>query len=574
MVLGFRRLRVLVAPWSVWCGAFLFLGCGNPSAPSSDAVQPGTMRVISVTPATITPKDSAFIKNGDFREFWAGAPAPSGFHVVAPGGPSKIQRAPGDPAAGGSSFAALQTWQKPDIATGLDSRFYTNAQGLKPETVYRIEALASGEAGVLAGLGVFELDQTGNANEIAPCAVFVPGGVGTKNNVGYFTTQLGGDVAVTSVLVLASHMPAKMTWHAWRIREAPQDAPEAQTFAQRLAEQNARRKHVDWQLRQIKDEVNAHEGYEKWREQAAPFQQGLQETLDLLKDAGSDIMLGEDGYLFSRFNTLYLLEKELVYQKEGVYFDACAAIIDFDRELSNRGIDLIFVPIPARAECFPDKLVPGTPPTLNIAPQLTKFMQALSEMDVEVIELGGNFRTYRERGDLTYFRTEARLSNWAVARLARILVGRLERYNFLQDPATPRVEYQTASKNVSWRGSLLEGLDKDKQEGYVDEVEAVFTVSDVTGQAFTPPPDSPILLAGDAARWYEQEGASLAAHLSKELRFPVSVLPVDDPGPGIPRKLANQGANYLQGRRVIIWVVPTNYLRSSSAYTWESVALP
>ncbi|MBP8127994.1 MAG: hypothetical protein KA184_00325 [Candidatus Hydrogenedentes bacterium] len=574
MISGSRRLRGLFALWSVICTCGLFHSCGNPSAPAAGAAQPGTMQVITVTPATLSYEDRTLINNGDFREFWAGAPAPSGFHVVAPGGPSEIRRAPGDPAVGGSSFAALQTWQKPDIATSLENRFYTTVQGLKPETLYRVEALASGEAGVLAGLGVFELDQMGNVNEVAPCALTAPGGVGLKNSAGYFTTQMGGDAAVASLLVLASHMPAKMTWHAWRMQEVPQGSPEAQGVAARQTDRDTRRRHMDWQLRQIKEAINAYEGLDRWREQTAPFQQGLQETLDLLKDAGSDIMLGEDGYLFSRFNALYLLEKELVYQKEGTYFDACAAIIDFDRELDNRGIDLIFVPVPARAECFPDKLVPGTPPALNVAPQLAKFVMALSEMDVEVVELAESFRKYRERNELTYFRTDTRLSNRAVARVARILVGRLERYAFLQDPATPRTEYQTASKDVAWRGSLLDGLDKDKQQAYVDEVQSVVSVLDAAGQPFAPPPDSPILLAGDVARWYEQEGASMAAHLSKELRFPVSVLPVGDPGPGIPRKLAEQGADYLKGRRVLVWFVPTNYLRSSTAYTWESVPLP
>jgi len=547
------------------------VGCGKSPAPTPDDVTPGTMRVVSVAPAVAAPVEAPLIENGDFREFWAGATAPSGFHVPA-GGFSEVRRTPGAPAAGGSDFAALQTWEKPDVTAGLEVRFRTEAHGLKPETLYRIEALANGDAGVLAGLGVFEADEAGNAIEIAPCAVFVAGGVGLARYIGHFVTQRGGTAVIASLLVVASRLPASITWHEWRLLEVPEDR--APAVRATLADRDVRRLQVDGQLRRIKDLVNARQGYAAWREQVVPFRQGLQETLDLLKDAGSDIMLGEDGYLFSRFDTLYLLERELVYQKEGTYFDACAGIVDLDRVLSNRGIDLILVAVPARGEMYPDKLVPGTAPDLDVTPQLAKLMQTLSEMDVEVLDLGGVFREQREQDDTIYFRTETRCSNAAVRHMARALAPRLERYAFLRDPAAPRPEYQTVGRNVSWRGALLGGLDTEQQADFVDEVEAVVAVRDATGQPFTPPPDSPILLAGDVARLFEEDAASLTAHLSKELRFPVSVLPVEEPGPGIPKKLAEQGVAYLEGRRVLVWFVPANYLRSSTAYAWERASLP
>lgn len=545
-------------------------GCGGPDTPAEGTLPPGSMELVSVTPVSADTPSGNLLYNGDFSEFWAGAPAPTGFNVPAEGGASKVARGVGLKDRGVSNFSAVQTWDRPDLGMGPEHRLGTQVKGLKPATAYRLEVLAEGGAGVLTGIGVAQLDAKGKATDLVPCSLYVAGGIGPKTYTGHFVTQAGGDHVLTSLLVFADKLPAAVTWYEWRLSEAPGE-PERLAAEARMRDSDGRRKRIEWQLRQFNEMIAGLKGYDAWREKVAPFITNLTETLKLVADTGSDVFEGEDAYLFSRFGSLFLLEQELAYTKESEYTSAVRAIVDFNRQLAGRGIDLIFVPAPVRGAVYPDKLVPGIDPALHVAPQMVRLMQLLNNLDVEAVDMLDVLRASRQRNESVFLRSEARFTSAAIARTARALTGRLDRYSFLESGETPRVEYQTANKPVTWRGSMLKDLPEERQAAYADEAQALTQVLDAQGNLFQAPAKAPIAVMGNVGMQYAEEGGSLAAHLSKELRLPIALLPVQDPGPGAPRKLAELGPDALDGVRVLIWVVPMNYFRESDSYTWESM---
>lgn len=551
--------------------AGLLPGCGGSGAPSGQTLAPGSMELVAVTPVAASGNAPAenLLRNGDFREFWAGAPAPTGFTLPGADGASRVRRGVGHKDRAGSNFSAVQTWDRPDAGMGLTHRFGTQVTGLKPATAYRVEVVADGSVGVLASIGAFQ-SEGDDVVELAPRVLPVTGGIGLKSFVGHFVSQRGGNHTLTSLLASAENMPATVTWYDWRLTEVPGDAAKAEVET-RLRDRDARGMLVNWQLRQLAEVAARFNGHEAWSGKVAPFVENLRETLKLVEDTGTDVFEGEDGFLFSRFDSSFLLETDLVYTEEGRFTQAVGAILDFNRQLANQGINLMVAPVPVRSVIYPEKLAPGTDPHLLVAPQVVRLMQLLNRLDVEAIDMLDYLRKASQNNLSIYLRTEAQLTSAAIARIARLLVTRLERYEFLKSADTPRADYQSANKPVKWRGSLVKELPTDKQAAHADEAQAIAQVLDGQGNLFQPPAKSMIAVMGDVAADYAEEGASLVAHLSKELRFPVALLPVQDPGPGAPRKLADLGPNALDGIRVLIWIVPMNYFCPSESYTWESM---
>lgn len=558
-----RGMCAIAAGWVLGAG---LCGCGGSGPDQADQALPGTMRVLSVTRVTADPEDPNLIYNGDFNEFWAGAPAPTGFNAPADSA-SRARRDAGLADAPGSSFAVVQTWDKPDADMGLPYRLHARVSGLKAETVYNIEAIARAAPGVLAGIGVFSFDEAGHEKQLCPVAVRVPGGLPAGRYAGRIATDAAGDVALAAVLISASALPANVTWYSWKLTEA-QEGPDAATVRMAMREDADRRKQVDAVLQQLRKDAEARGGCAAWTEGLASFRANLKETLSLIRDSGAEAFLGEDSYLFRPQTLSYLLDDELVYAEPDVFSPAMRAIVAFDNTLRERGIDLIFLAVPGRGEIYPDKLVPGVSSESAVSPQISRFLQCLAETGVETVDLATDWRAGRKGGDAIYFRTEARPSNTAVARAARVLMKRMDRYAFLHAEGAVHPAYVETKKTSAWTGSLLESLPQDKRKDFVDEMQTVYNVTDPDGKPFTAAEDSPILVAGEFAHLYEEESASLAAQLSSCISFTVGTAPIRDAGPQVPAMLAELGADYLKNRRVFIWCVAAELLGPAEAACW------
>jgi hypothetical protein len=133
-----RMRRFAIARGVLLAGAVLLPWACTENRDRNDAPAPGEMQVISVTPLQSGAVHSNLLPNGSFSEWWAGAPAPTGFQ--APDSElSIIERATDRRTTG---FTVRQRWLKPDRRE-RNTRCFQTELNLKPETQYTLQIAAT-----------------------------------------------------------------------------------------------------------------------------------------------------------------------------------------------------------------------------------------------------------------------------------------------------------------------------------------------------------------------------------------------------------------------------------------------
>ena len=107
----------------------------------------------------------------------------------------------------------------------------------------------------------------------------------------------------------------------------------------------------------------------------------------------------------------------------------------------------------------------------------------------------------------------------------------------------------------------------------------VWDVTRVVQEDATPYRDddqSPILVVGDSYTLIFNELAGhLSARLAALLGRPLASLPGNAAGPIIPRVLARKGKDYIDARKVIVWVFSSAYIRPTGKKDqWGILKLP
>jgi SGNH hydrolase-like domain, acetyltransferase AlgX len=78
--------------------------------------------------------------------------------------------------------------------------------------------------------------------------------------------------------------------------------------------------------------------------------------------------------------------------------DPIPAIVDFNKQLKDRGIGLLLVPVPPKAEIYPDKIVPEVRVSGNDhTPSIGSFYDELRSQGVDVLDLAPSFLAYRSK---------------------------------------------------------------------------------------------------------------------------------------------------------------------------------
>ena len=78
--------------------------------------------------------------------------------------------------------------------------------------------------------------------------------------------------------------------------------------------------------------------------------------------------------------------------------DPIPAIVDFQKQLEARGIDLLVVPVPPKAAIYPEKILPGSDVgAADPAPVVRRFYDELRAAGIDVLDLAPVF--IKNRGD-------------------------------------------------------------------------------------------------------------------------------------------------------------------------------
>jgi hypothetical protein len=211
-----RRVRAagLWAPLTVLC--LFAAGCGGYGADDAGNPPPGKMEVVSVTPVALaTLAAPSILRNGDFREWWAGAPAPSGFEPPNPAF-SRISRVH----RGKPGFVARQVWLKDDSGAAISDCFRVELGGLEPNTAYELSVRAAGENASSVTVSIWET--AGSGAELLPLEpdfiMLLPSHMTVKDYAKTFRTRDGSRLVVAVRQNSAGSERSIIEWHEFSVR--------------------------------------------------------------------------------------------------------------------------------------------------------------------------------------------------------------------------------------------------------------------------------------------------------------------------------------------------------------------
>jgi len=241
--------------------------------------------------------------------------------------------------------------------------------------------------------------------------------------------------------------------------------------------------------------------------------------------------------------------------------DPLPVILDFKAQLEGAGIELLFVPVPAKAAVYPDR-VPGladADPSLRWDPEDAAFYEVLREQGVEVIDLLPEFRRRRQAEDRPlYCRQDTHWAGPAIEETASLIAGRLRRRSWFE--TVPSERFEMERRTVEITGDLWRMLDDASTPKETLSLGFVGRRTERGLEQVPPWRESPVLLLGDSHGLVfhtggdmHARGAGLADHLANELGFPVDLVAVRGSGATPSRITLLRRRDNLAGKKVVIW---------------------
>ena len=242
------------------------------------------------------------------------------------------------------------------------------------------------------------------------------------------------------------------------------------------------------------------------------------------------------------------------------YADPLPAILDFKAQLDSVNIDLLLVPVPAKAAIYPEMLVTGTDipikrtELISLFSQHRQFYRLLRQKGVQVLDLTEVFLDHRSKYQV-YCRQDTHWSSHACL-LAAKEIGRTIGNPDWRKRAVNQTPYRLSTVQVEIVGDLGVSLSPASEK----EVLTITVVSQDNGTTIKPCRKSPVLLLGDSHNlvfhaggdMYVQ-GAGLADHLAHQLGFPVDLVAVRGSGATPARLSLFRRRDNLAGKRLVIW---------------------
>ncbi len=233
-------------------------------------------------------------------------------------------------------------------------------------------------------------------------------------------------------------------------------------------------------------------------------------------------------------------------------------VIEGDRWLRQKGIDVIFVAVPKMTEVYPDRIFDRCPPDRIIAPQILRIFLELLEEDVEVVDFLGVLQQARDSdAEPLYLPADPHWAPRAQAIAARILADRLSRYDFVAraQSGPSYCEWYQAPYLPVTQGAAFLALNPDQQRRAIEVQPKTYLLPRNGTRSFEPnrldptwDDHSPVACIGDSYNVHFME------QLSHQLNLPIRNMS----GGGQSTQAFKQflrDPQALDGCKVVIWLV-------------------
>jgi hypothetical protein len=243
--------------------------------------------------------------------------------------------------------------------------------------------------------------------------------------------------------------------------------------------------------------------------------------------------------------------------------DPLAAIVDFQKQLKARGIDLLLAPVPPKGSVYPEELDSafGAAGAAGgeAAPYLHRFYEELRSAGVDVLDLTEIFRKNRdnERGPV-FCKTDTHWSGVGCV-LGAQAIAEYARPKFAAQPKVK--DYAGEWKEKVIKGDLVELLAPKVEKPGGEKLEIRSVSEKGSGAQVEADPNSPILLMGDSHTLvfhdFLAERAGLLDQLALELGFAPDLIGTRGSG-ATPVRLSLyrrslKEHDYLSKKKLVIW---------------------
>jgi len=300
---------------------------------------------------------------------------------------------------------------------------------------------------------------------------------------------------------------------------------------------------------------------------ASEFKSALAAKVDQAEKQSATVVTGLDGWLF--------LTSELRHLSVGPFWgesaakvsrasnpaaaDPLPAILDFKAQLDKAGIQLVMVPVPAKAAIYPDMIVPGASNSgsnrLDSAD--ADFIGLLKGKGISVVDLAPSFLAYRAShpDELLYSRQDTHWSGAGI-QIACIEISKLlNDQKWIQSVA--KSTYKSIPTSISANGDLATMTAGPKPAA---ETLKLNKVTDSSGAVVSSARQSPLVLLGDSHNLIYSigddmlaTGCGLPENLAAKIGFVPDVVAVRGSGATPARvNLARRGDS-LAGKKAVVW---------------------
>ncbi len=345
--------------------------------------------------------------------------------------------------------------------------------------------------------------------------------------------------------------------------------------------------------------------YEKEMENSSIFETSIRPVMFFVKyalfgDLGEKGVAGKNAWFFYKNDVDYVIRPSVLDKRsiivdpndKVVTDDPVAAIVTFKKQLSDRGIDLIVVLMPAKPSIYPDVLNPSIRPGMSGKIGTTPaIVELLRRRGVDAIDLFSAFAKERQNdataGDSLYLAKDTHWRGRGVRVAAHAVAERIKRFPWYKEGTT---DYTVDSVDIDRIGDigvmttlpafkvrrLTLACEPEKTRCY--QVYQVFRDASgaETGRVLYKDDfkNSPVLLLGDSySRIYqtdEPRSAGWISHIAYELKQPVASLVSDGGASTLVRQSLARRVNLLKGKKVVVWEIVERDLRYG-AEGWKDV---
>lgn len=309
--------------------------------------------------------------------------------------------------------------------------------------------------------------------------------------------------------------------------------------------------------------------------------------------AGKMTVVGKEGWLFFGPELRHLSvgqfwgepAAQVSKATKSAQADPLPAILDFKTQLDKAGVELLLVPVPAKAIIYPDmlsdKLAAGKDGFSRLDIQHQSFYAELRKNGVKVLDLVPEFLRRRQEGTNQLFsKQDTHWSGQACVLTAKLIAQEIQTRPWFS--ALAKQKFSPEWRTVELNGDLWKELTNNPPPKETLPLRFVGKKAGTNLQPVEPDRSSPVILLGDshnlifhAGDDMQAKGAGLADQLAIELGFAVDLIGVRGSGATPARvnlaRRTRPEPDYLAKKKLVIWCFTVREFTESSG--WQKVAL-